>query len=80
MRVAESAAYLYERIGQLEGITPASMSSDLRVGRLMAAAAVGGAIANVRVNLESIQDTEFSKKMETRAAALESRVSPNPPL
>ncbi len=78
LRVADRAANLYERFGQLEGITPASMSSDLRVGRLMAAAAVGGAIANVRVNLESITDKDFIAKMESRAAALESRVPPLP--
>lgn len=76
MEVAESAAYLYERLGQLEAISPASMSSDLRVGRLMAAVAVHGALANVRVNLETIKDAEFVRKMDVRAKALESQLSP----
>ncbi len=78
MRVAEGAANLYERLGQLQPITPASMSSDLLVGRLLATAAVGGALANVRVNLESITDTNFIANMTSRAVALESRVSPQP--
>jgi glutamate formiminotransferase / formiminotetrahydrofolate cyclodeaminase len=76
MEVAESAANLFARLGQLETITPASMSSDLRVGRLMAAAAVHGALANVRVNLETIKDSDFVRKMDMRTRALESQIGP----
>ena len=36
------------------------MFSDIRVGRLMAAAAVRGALENVAINLESITDSEFA--------------------
>ncbi len=36
------------------------MLSDIRVGRLMAAAAVQGALDNVAINLESITDAAFA--------------------
>src|SRR5262249_10282300 len=51
LQVAERTVALFERLGQLQPITPASMSSDLQVGRLLAAAGARGALANVEVNL-----------------------------
>jgi glutamate formiminotransferase/formiminotetrahydrofolate cyclodeaminase len=75
MRVAELAAEIYERLGQLEGISAASMLSDLRVGRLMAAAGARGALANVAINLESITDKTFSARMQRRAADAEARLT-----
>jgi glutamate formiminotransferase len=75
MRVAELAVGIHERLGQLEGISAASMSSDLRVGRLMAAAGVRGALANVAINLESITDKNFSAGLQRRAANVEARLT-----
>src|SRR6202167_3276434 len=56
LEVAREAAEVFGRLGQLEGISSPSMYSDIRVGRLMAAAAVRGALENVAINLESITD------------------------
>ncbi len=78
MGVAEAAADLLERLRQLEGITPASMASDLRVGKVMATAAANGALANVQINLETLSDSAYVSKMNSRAAAVEARLAPRP--
>jgi glutamate formiminotransferase/formiminotetrahydrofolate cyclodeaminase len=78
MGVAEAAADLLERLRQLEGITPASMASDLRVGKLMATAAANGALANVQINLETLSDSAYISKMNLRGAAVEARLAPRP--
>jgi glutamate formiminotransferase / formiminotetrahydrofolate cyclodeaminase len=75
LQVAGAAAALFDLLGQLEGISSASMSSDLRVGRLMAAAAARGALENVAINLESITDAEYAAAMRATAAAIELRVA-----
>ena len=69
LEVGRKAADLFDRLGQLEGLSSPSMLSDIRVGRLMAAAAVRGAIENVSINLESMTDRAFtaSAKAETDA-------------
>ena len=51
-----------------------SMLSDTRVGRLMAAAAVEGALENVAINLESITDAGFSARMRSESELLISRI------
>jgi len=78
LQVAEAAVELYERLGQLETVSAASMRSDLRVGRLMAAAAARGALENVAINLESITDVGYVAAMRARAAALEARLASSP--
>jgi glutamate formiminotransferase len=78
LEVAEAALAVYERLGQLEAVSAASMQSDLKVGRLMAAAAVRGALENVNVNLEAITDASFVAKMKDRTAALEARLAGAP--
>jgi glutamate formiminotransferase len=78
LAVAQTALGVYERLGQLAAISAASMSSDLRVGRLLAAAAVRGALANVEINLESLADAEFAAAMRRRAAELGSRLADSP--
>jgi formiminotetrahydrofolate cyclodeaminase len=57
--VAERAVALLERLRQLETIAAASMKSDLRVARLVAAAGARGAIANVEINLDGIKDQAY---------------------
>ncbi len=78
LQVAEAAVELYERLGQLESISAASMLSDLCVGRLMAAAGARGALENVAINLESIIDSSYVAAMQKRAAALEARLAASP--
>src|SRR5246127_5753906 len=70
LEVARKAVDVFERLGQLESISSASMLSDLRVGRLMAAAAVRGALENVAINLESIADPNFAERLRSESAAL----------
>ncbi len=78
LQVAEAAVELFERLGQLETISAASMLSDVRVGRLMASAAARGALENVAINLESITDASYVAAMQARAAALEARLASSP--
>lgn len=74
MEVARACAEIFGELGQLEGISSPSMLSDIRVGRLMAAAAVRGALENVAINLESITDAEFTARLRAESAALRTRI------
>jgi glutamate formiminotransferase/formiminotetrahydrofolate cyclodeaminase len=78
LEVARGSADIFERLGQLEGISSPSMLSDIRVGRLMAAAGVRGALENVSINLESITDGSFNGRMRAESEALLARVSESP--
>ena len=78
MQVAEWAVSVYERLGQLEGMAAASIMSDLKVGRLMAAAGARGALENVAINLEGISDVAFVGRMRERTAQIEARLSSSP--
>jgi glutamate formiminotransferase/formiminotetrahydrofolate cyclodeaminase len=78
LEVARKAAEVFERLGQLEPISSPSMLSDIRVGRLMAAAAVRGALENVNINLESIVDPAFAGRMRSEASSLLARVGESP--
>ena len=75
LSVARKAVEIYERLGQLETISSASMLSDLRVARLMAAAGARGALANVAINLVSITDDSFVASMRKQSNEIESRLS-----
>ncbi len=77
MQVAEKAVEVYERLGQLEAMSSASMLSDLRVARLMAAAAVRGALENVAINLSSLSDAAMVGAMRSRVLSIEARLSEN---
>jgi glutamate formiminotransferase / formiminotetrahydrofolate cyclodeaminase len=77
MTVARKSAEIFERLGQLEGISSASMLSDLRVARLMAAAGARGALANVAINLDSITDASFVATMRKQSLEIESRLTAN---
>lgn len=78
MQVAEAALAVYERLGQLESISGAAMISDLRVGRLMAASAVRGALENVAINLGSLTDAAYGAQMKAKSADLEARLAGSP--
>ena len=51
------------------------MLSDVRVGRMMAATAVRGALENVGTNLESVTDAAFDSRVRSEALSLGSRVN-----
>jgi len=51
------------------------MISDVRVGRMMAATAVRGALENVATNLESISDTQFAERTRNESRSLSSRIA-----
>lgn len=75
--VAEAAAEIARIAGQLRSITNPRMSSDLTTAIALARAAVSGAIANVEINLASIeqdaaQESEFLEQARARAARLSS--------
>jgi glutamate formiminotransferase/formiminotetrahydrofolate cyclodeaminase len=78
LEVARQSADIFERLGQLERMSSPSMLSDIRVGRLMAAAAVRGALENVAINLESIADGDFNKRVRAEAEALLGRIAESP--
>jgi len=75
LEVARKSADIFDQLGQLEQMASPSMKSDIRVGRLMAAAAVRGALENVAINLESIADASLASQMRAEAARLAARVS-----
>jgi glutamate formiminotransferase / formiminotetrahydrofolate cyclodeaminase len=73
--VARRAADLFEKLGQLEVLASPSMLSDVRVGRMMASAAVRGALENVTINLESVSDPDFAERAHAEARSLASRIA-----
>jgi len=78
LEIAREAAAVFEQLGQLESMSSPSMLSDVRVGRLMAAAAVRGALENVTTNLESVSDAAFAQRAGEERRALLSRIAEAP--
>ena len=78
LHVAETSIALFERLGQLEAISAASMRSDLKVARLMAAAGARGAIENVEINLDGLADAAYVQSMRAKIAALRERLGETP--
>jgi glutamate formiminotransferase / formiminotetrahydrofolate cyclodeaminase len=74
LHVAQKAAELHERLVQLDGISAASMKSDLLVGRLMAVAGAKGALANVEINLDGLKDAAYVARMRGRVDELRKRL------
>jgi len=75
LEVARKAAEVFEILGQLQSMSAPSMLSDVRVGRMMAATAVRGALENVATNLESIADPGFVSRARSEARSLASRIA-----
>jgi glutamate formiminotransferase/formiminotetrahydrofolate cyclodeaminase len=70
LSVAERAAEV-ERIAEgLKAVTNPKMASDLAVAQALARAAVAGALANVEINLEALEDKGFHAEVRTKVAAL----------
>ena len=78
METALAAVKVFEELVQLEAIAAPSMLSDLRVGRLMAAAAARAALENVAINLASIDDSAYVLDMKSRAKAVKARLATSP--
>lgn len=74
LQVAQQAAQLHGRLLQLESIAAASMKSDLQVARLMAIAAVKGALANVEINLDGLKDPGYVEGMKGKVAELRNQL------
>jgi formiminotetrahydrofolate cyclodeaminase len=78
LQVADVSVALFEQLGQLQAIAAASMRSDLQVARFMAAAGARGSLANVEINLDSLQDAAYVSQVKTRIAALRGRLDKSP--
>lgn len=74
LQVAGVTVELFEQLGQLEAIAAASMRSDLQVARFMAAAGARGSLANVEINLDSLQDPAFVSQVKAKISALRERL------
>jgi glutamate formiminotransferase len=64
--VAEGAAEVRALLARLVPISSPQMASDLKVGALLAEAAMEGARANVEINLESISDASWVAAIRNR--------------
>jgi len=74
LEVAEAAVAVLDLLSQLAPMSAPVMASDLKTGQHLAFAALQGALENVRINLDVIQDTTFQQKARARAARLEARL------
>jgi glutamate formiminotransferase/formiminotetrahydrofolate cyclodeaminase len=58
-------------VESLKSITNPKMASDLTVASALARAAVEGALANVEINLEGLEDPDFVAQVRKKTAALD---------
>lgn len=72
LSVAERSAEIGRITAGLKAITNPKMASDLTVAAALSRAAVEGALANVDINLESLNDQEFVTDIRRKTAALKS--------
>src|SRR4051795_2365595 len=70
LAVAEKSKQVAALIESLKPITNPKMASDLTVGAALAKAAITGALANVEINLESLEDPAFVSDVKRKAASL----------
>ncbi len=75
LEIARRSADIFEMLGQLEGMSSPSMLSDVHVGRMMASVAVRGALENVEVNLEKIEDLGFAERARSEARTIAARLN-----
>src|SRR3954452_12968807 len=68
--VAEKSKQVAALIESLKAITNPKMASDLTVGAALAKAAIVGALANVEINLDSLEDPTFVADVKKKAATL----------
>lgn len=70
LAVAEKSRDVVSILESLRPMTNPKMASDISVGVALAKAAMEGALANVAINLESVNDKQFVSEVSARAAAL----------
>jgi len=70
LQVFEHASKMQVRLNALQ--IPAKFGSDLAVAKALTVAAKAGALENVNINLDSIQDEAFKSAVHTRLCAQES--------
>jgi len=70
LSVAEKSYQVLELAKSLGPITNPNMKSDLTTASALATAAITGALANVEINLASIQDRAFAEQVRQRAAKI----------
>ena len=70
MEVAERCNALRRKLEALGRETPEKFASDLQTASALCNAALAGAMANVRINLNSISDAVFKERLEARVGAL----------
>ena len=70
LSVAEKAREVGELAQRLASWTNPRMASDLAVARSLSRAAIEGALANVEINLETLQDPAFVAEVRSRAGAV----------
>jgi glutamate formiminotransferase len=70
LSVAEKSAEVGRLVEQIKPITNPKMSSDLTVAAALARAAVTGALANVEINLDGLEDPAFVADVRRKTAAL----------
>jgi glutamate formiminotransferase len=70
LSVAEKAQEIIQITQTLQPITNHNMKSDLTTALALARAAITGALANVEINLASLQDDAFATGVRTKAEAI----------
>ncbi len=78
LAVAAAAAEIYERLGQLEGMSATSMDMDWHVVKQAAVAAARGALKSVEALLPSLQDAGTPERIKSAAAEIEAKLSDKP--
>jgi glutamate formiminotransferase len=73
LEVAEHAAELRNRLRTLAETGPTKFASDVETAQALAQASLGGALANVRINLDSLKNSARGGEIEERAARLMDR-------
>ena len=70
LAVAEKARELTNIVESLRPITNPNMKSDLTTATALSRAAIEGALANVEINLESINDKDFIAQVRRRTGSI----------
>jgi glutamate formiminotransferase / formiminotetrahydrofolate cyclodeaminase len=70
LEVAERVSEMKERLRWLGDAAPAKFRSDIDVAMALAEAALAGAMANVKINIESMKDQAAAEGLRRRAEAV----------
>lgn len=70
LEVAEEAAGMRERLGTLAATAPAKFGSDIETAQGLVQAGIDGALANVRINIDSMKDESLIAGLRERLAKL----------